>query len=279
MEVEADVLHRVSARQPCHLQHRLADLDFLLWEEIGQRAADHHSDDVLHGGLLAAQIGDLLAVTEDHDPIRDAEHLLQAVGDEDDGHSLSAQALHRLKQRLDLVAGQGRGRLIHDDQLCLGGQRFGDLHLLALRHGQPAHQGVRRDLGPDAVEQLLGFPLHEAVVDHPQPAHEPAAVHDAAQEDVLVDALVEGQVQLLVDGADAHRLSLVGGEQSRLFALVDEAAAAVGLVDAAHDLHQRRFAGAVLADQADDLAPRDVEIDVVQGAHAREGLGDVLHAQ
>ena len=48
--------------------------------------------------------------------------------------------------------------------------------------------------------------------------------------------------------------------------------AGVGLVDAGQDFDQRRFAGAVLAQQRVDLAAADVEIDVIE----REGPGEAL---
>ena len=43
---------------------------------------------------------------------------------------------------------------------------------------------------------------------------------------------------------------------------------------AAQDLHQRGLARAVLAEQHVNLARRDLEVDAVEGDHAREGLAD-----
>src|SRR5262249_47029703 len=65
----------------------------------------------------------------------------------------------------------------------------------------------------------------------------------------------------------------------------DNAAAQLGaaggrLDDAAEDLEQRRFAGAVAADQADHLAGLDLEADVLQGpvrAALRVGRGAARH--
>ena len=48
--------------------------------------------------------------------------------------------------------------------------------------------------------------------------------------------------------------------------------ARVRLVDAREDLHERRLAGAVLADQAVHLAATHVEVDAGQHAHAEEAL-------
>ena len=49
---------------------------------------------------------------------------------------------------------------------------------------------------------------------------------------------------------------------------VDVDGAGVGLVHAVQRLHQRRLAGAVLADDRVDGAGADVEVDVVVGDHA-----------
>ena len=50
--------------------------------------------------------------------------------------------------------------------------------------------------------------------------------------------------------------------------------ALVGRVEPVEDVHQRRLAGAVLAEQRMDLAAAQVEVDVVVGEHAREPLRD-----
>ena len=52
----------------------------------------------------------------------------------------------------------------------------------------------------------------------------------------------------------------------------------VGGDGAGQHLDQRRLAGAVVAEQADDLALVDVEVDVVERLHAAVELADVLHA-
>ena len=55
--------------------------------------------------------------------------------------------------------------------------------------------------------------------------------------------------------------------------------ALVGRHDAVDHLDQRRFAGAVLAEQRVDLAGLDLEIDVVVGEHARKLLADADELQ
>jgi len=59
-------------------------------------------------------------------------------------------------------------------------------------------------------------------------------------------------------------------------ARLHEAAAAVGLDQTGRDLQERRFAGAVAADQADALIGGDREFDARQQRRAAKGQRDVL---
>ena len=74
-----------------------------------------------------------------------------------------------------------------------------------------------------------------------------------------------------MDNAYAERLRMFRLPYHNLGAIYDELAR-IMRDHAGEDVHQRRFAGAVLAEQRMDLAGPDIEIDVVQRAHAWEGL-------
>ena len=67
--------------------------------------------------------------------------------------------------------------------------------------------------------------------------------------------------------AEAHRLP------------VDRDLALVRVVEPVEDVHQRRLAGAVLAEQRVHLALAEVEADVVVGDDAGEALRDVAHLE
>ena len=99
--------------------------------------------------------------------------------------------------------------------------------------------------------------------------------HFAPQEDVARDGLLDAERAVLKHGLYA------GVARARRVP--------VGLALAAHQyfparrlnragehLDQSRFAGAVVAEQADDLAAVDVEIDAADREHAAVGFGDVL---
>ena len=101
-----------------------------------------------------------------------------------------------------------------------------------------------------------------------------------AEEDVLGDRQHRHQRQLLVDDDDAQMLAVVDAfEMAILPAIDDLAVIGAGRIDARQHLHQRRLAGAVLADHGMDLAFLDAEVDVRQRLHARERLGDVAHLE
>ena len=78
---------------------------------------------------------------------------------------------------------------------------------------------------------------------------------------------------MLVDHADAVADRLARGADADRLA-VDADLAGVGFVEAVEDRHQRRLAGAVLADDAVDDAALDDEIDVVVGVNRAEALVD-----
>ena len=87
-----------------------------------------------------------------------------------------------------------------------------------------------------------------------RPAHEAEAgeLRLVAEIDVLADREIGEQRLLLEHHADALAVG-VGGVLNDDGLSADEDLARIRLVDAAQDLHQRRLAGAVLADEADHL--------------------------
>ena len=76
------------------------------------------------------------------------------------------------------------------------------------------------------------------------------------------------------------RLAVVDAVKAAFLAhIVDVAVIGAVRIDAGEHLHQRRFAGAVLADDGVDLAGTHVQIDVLKGLHTRKSLGDAAHLQ
>ena len=90
------------------------------------------------------------------------------------------------------------------------------------------------------------------------PVDEAEAVRrQAAEEQIFGDRQMRRQHHLLIDDRDAELEHPLRRRPGDLFA-VDRDLAGIGLVGAGKDLHQRRFAGAVLADQPVHLAAADM---------------------
>ena len=182
--------------------------------------------------------------------VADREHLLELVADEDDGDTLVAQAAQQREQRVGLVRGQGRGRLVHQEDARAQGQGLGDLDQLHLRAAQPRHRQRRVDVEIQQIQPALRLGPHLGIVDpadrtRPQPL----------QHDVLGHREARDQVALLVDDADpgGDRRARIG-EANR--AAIEQQLARIGLVDAGQDLDQGGLAGTVLAQQRVDRAAR-----------------------
>ena len=173
----------------------------------------------------------------------------------------------------DLVVGEHRARLVHDDQPRVVGQRPRHADHLLAGGGQRADHPGRRDLGvAEAAEDLAGAAGHVAAADE---AEDPGLV---AEERVLGDAEVVDEVELLVDGGDAGlHGGLRVGEVDHVAEPLD--LALVGPVRAGEHLDERGLAGAVLAEEAVHLAGAHFELYAVERPYAREGLDHVGEAQ
>ena len=94
-----------------------------------------------------------------------------------------------------------------------------------------------------------------------------------AEHHVFEHAQRRHQHEVLMHHADAVADRLARRADADRLA-VDPDLAGVGLVEAVEDRHQRRLAGAVLADDAVDDAALDDEIDVIVGVNRAEALVD-----
>jgi hypothetical protein len=191
------------------------------------------------------------------------------VRDVDDGQTAGFEPADDLEQRRHLGVGQGRGRLVHDHEPGVEREGLGDLDHLLLGHRQGADDRSRVQMHPELVEQIGGLLAKLA------PADDLTGIRFPPDEDVLFDREVGHEVELLIDDGDAEVLRLARAvEHDRL--PVEDDLAGVRLIDPGEDLHQGALAGAVLADQPQDLAGMDFETDVLQRQHAGEALGDPL---
>ena len=115
-----------------------------------------------------------------------------------------------------------------------------------------------------------------------------AAIHTAAQEaaarrlqaerDVGFDAQVGRQRQFLVDHGDAATARVLRAGRV-VGSAVERHRARIGSNRPAQHFHQRRFAGAVLADESMDFAGTQFQVNAVESLGRAEALADVGHRQ
>ena len=201
------------------------------------------------------------------DRVADAEHLLEVVRDEHDRSPRGGQRPDRLEQPLGLVAREGRGRLVHQEQPGVPGDRAQDLDLLLLGGAQRADDRLRVEPEARPLVELVEAAAHLARADDAR------GVRLDPEHHVLDHRAGRHERDLLGDRRDS-RVECVARRVERDVAAVDEQLALVGPVHAADHLGERRLPGAVLADEAVDVPGPDRDRDVVERLNAAEALRD-----
>ena len=269
-ELEGDVREDASPHQPFGLQHDVADLRFLLREEIVERAPHHQADDLAVRKLGRRTRGDVAPVSENGDDVGDRAHLLEAMTDVDDGNTTLAEAAYGGEEVLDLVGRERRRRLVHDQDACARRECLRDLEQLPVGDAQPPYRSVRPELGAELQKDTPRLRAHRAPVDGVQVvARMPAGEHVFCHRKVLEDG------RLLVHGNDAEPVGNLRVADP-LRRVVDQDLAVVGLDDAGQDLYQRRFARSVLAYECVNRRGPDRKAHVGDGVHTAVALRDTL---
>ena len=226
-----------------------------------ERAADDHREqlvvrDLGDGGRPADR-----AVAQHGDPVGDLPHLGEPVRDVDDGRSLAPRACGRAEEQLDGVLRERRRRLVEDQEPRRDGEGLRELEEV------PAGDAERRDAVLEVaeevhvVEQRRASPVAcpgRGAADarrRPRPGcSRPPSCRAAAPGCWWTIAMPSSCAQRRREVLDALA--------------VEDDRAAVGRRGAGRDVHQRRLAGAVLAEQGVNLAGQHVERDVVSAAIA-----------
>ena len=265
IEVERHVAE-FGVGQPANLHDRAAAVQAAGHVVFHDDLAQHQLDQLFAGGDFAARLGaHHLAVAQHGHVVADLEDFIQAVGDIDDCDALLLQIGDDLKKTAHLLRRERGRRFIHDNDIRLAGQRFGDLHDLALGDAQILDQALRVDRAVDPVEDLE----HTGVTRHRPEDAKPGLLD--AETDVLFHPQLLHHIELLEEHTDPRAHGIPGGSRAEILAVVEHLSRSF-LVRAGQDLDERGFSCAVLADQAVTGAALDFEADLVQRLDAREVL-------
>ena len=178
--------------------------------------------------------------------------------------ALRLELANELQERGRLNGRQRSGRLVEDGDPVRDREGPGDLRQLALRDGEP-HDGFRHwSVDPEDAHRLDRPAVHLPVVDGQPPPD------FAAQKHVLGDRQIGREHDLLMNQDDPAPFRVDRPLQLDRRA-VERHRAARRREMAAKDLHQRRLAGAILADDRVHLARSHAERDIAQDLDRPEG--------
>ena len=193
---------------------------------------------------------------------------MKLVGDEDDSLAGVAERTDDGEELLHLLRREDGCRLVEDQHVGRPEENLEDFHALLDSDRKRLDQRVGRHL--HAVIGVDGLDLRAGGI-------EIKIIRSRggfdAEDHVLDDAEDRHQHEMLVDHADAGGNAVAGPcEVGRC--VVNSDFAGVGAVEARQDIHQRRFAGTVLAEKAEHFAGADVQVDVLVCLHRAETLAD-----
>ncbi len=270
--LEADVEEDAFPRETLDIENGLAG-GMVRHHAFGKLTSDHRAHQIVGVEALELAGEDEPAVAENRDSLAECEDLFEPVGDEEHGDAGLVQRGGHLEEAVDLDGRERGRRLVHDDDSGIERQGLGDLDQLLLGDREAERDPVEVEPDAEPLEDRLGLSMHCGGVD---PAT--GAQRLAADEDVLDDREVGEERRLLVDDGDPAVARVGRAGQGDLDA-VDEQLPAVRRVHAGEDLHERRFAGSVLADESVSLARVEIDRDVVERADRPESLGCVLERE
>ena len=189
----------------------------------------------------------------------------------DDHHrhaQLPVELFQQFEDRARRLGVERGGRLVAQQHLRVAGQSAGDGHALLLPAGQ-LHRispGLVRQL--DQLQQLLRPPARRVFFDAGQLQREA---------DVLQRGALHQQMEALEDHAHgfAGAAEFCGAHRGQIPA-VEQHLPAVRALEQVDAAHQRALARAGQADDAEDLAVRDPQTDIVQSADLRIGAAEAL---
>ena len=236
--------------------------------------AAHQLDQLVVAEVAREGIRHRAAVPHHDGPHAVLEHLGQAVGDEDRGEALGCLPRRVLEQLTGRPGVERGGGLVQDDEperLVGDREGAGDLDHLAQADRQLAHRLVE-------VDAVAGKDLVEHAADQRRRPSPPAEAPERRvhQAEILDHRQVGAEREFLEYAADAPRIGDAHVVAAGEIRPVDLDRALVRRQRAGEDVHQRRLAGAVVPDEAQDLAGPDLEVGGPERLHRAEPLGDAV---
>ncbi len=241
--------------------------------------AEVGGDDAFVGlDVAGGAFDEFLALDEAGDAVAEVEDEAHVVLDDEDGDALVPDGEDEFFGDAGFLGVHAGGGLVEEEESGVAGECAGDFQLALVSVGEVAREVVGLVLEADELQKFHGafaagvFCLvvaGEAQEGGPEAFLGPGV---AADEDVLQDGHVGEESDVLEGAGDAGLGDEVGlgGQDGALVADL----AFGGDVEAGEAVEEGGLAGAVGADETDDLAAVDGEVDVADGGESAESHGD-----
>jgi hypothetical protein len=249
-------------------QANLTAIAGLIADQVG--LADEVGDETRSRGAVNLAAGAHLfdaSGIHHHDTVGDGHRFFLVVGDENEGDAeLGLQVLELQLHALAQFHVQGRERLVEQQQFRLIDDGASQGHALLLPAGQRAGKAILQGFQADHRQ---GF----ARLDPGLGAIDPLAPRSVG--DVFQDGHMREQRVVLEHGIQRPT---VRGQATHILA-IDRDAAGIGLHEAGDRAQQGGLATTAGAEQHDEFALLDVQLDVVQRLERPEAFTDAVDAQ
>src|SRR5699024_6277084 len=226
--------------------------------------------DFLVSGLGDREVSSVASQSQHHGTVGDRTDISHVVTDQDDAKALVTQLIDEVENLCSLGHTECRGGLVQHDHAWSAEQGTCDRDDLPLPTGQRRHRHTQvGDVDREGGQELPGAAFHLDLV---QGAGEVELL--VPEEEVPDDVEVVAKSEVLVDGGYTQALCVCGVCDVDRLAVPGDDTAVVGGVCPGDHLDQGGFSGTVVTEERDDLALLHAKVDLVQGAHCPEGLGD-----
>ena len=228
---------------------------------------DHHRHELAATGISAiAPDADAAAVAQHGDPVGDLIDLIEEMGDEDDREAAPLQVAQDVEQPLRSRWRRGSRSARRAPARARRPRARGRSRPVAGWRRNRSRAGARRRCRGRAAPSARARVSARA-----RQSTKPKRRGSRPSVKVLRHRHRRNEIDFLIDARRSRRRARRPANSSRMRRPSSRIIAGVRSRRAGHDLDQRRFAGAVLAQQRMHLAGFDAEIDVVERPHA--GIG------
>ncbi len=235
------------------------------WIHLLERPADHVEHEPAGVDVRRAMHGHERAVSQYGDAVGQLEDLVHAMRHVQNGDPLLSQTSQMREESPHFRLAEAGRRLVENEEP--GPPRDGarDADFLLLGRGQLLDHAVGFDGDAELRQATTGLGMQGPPIDTAPSSPGPAL----AEHQVLGNRQVRKALQLLLHGRDASSQRVArGSERDRCSVQTD--GSRVGRLDAAEQLDQRRLARSVLADEPQDLACLERQVDALERGHAGE---------